>query len=532
MSSSRRRIPERNQSGGTTPSTRRIADEDILHHRGTASSRQTYYDYNDDEHEPVVAFAIPEQRDSQVSRISGSSQVSSYYNNSSSEWEQYDSKKWDNIDTMHEDTTQHSLDEGKLSSTHGSRLSANEGDPHTPLNRHTVDSYYRDNQNTRLTGPSYDRQSLTDLPGPAGTSGKTTPHKMNSNQFQDLINEGYSTGLAHALDANASRYDFRFWVVDNSGSMQIGDGHRLIVKNDGKQKAIACTRWDEIRETVKYHAQMAAVLECPTIFQLLNDPGLKTIPQRFSVCEHEDSSPHKDVTRAMEIMRKVSPTGVTPLTQHIWDIEQNISGMARELRRVGKIVAIILATDGMPTDDMGYGGEEVTDEFIRALRSLEGLPIWTVIRLCTDEEDVKDFYNSLDEQLEISIEVLDDYQGEAREVHRQNPWITYALPLQRCRELGYHDRLFDLIDERPLTMGEARKFCCFILGVSEDKLPDPAINVSAFINQVKKYLDGEQPQWNPIKKKMTPWILIKDLKKSLTDPFAVRLWDKLTGLKH
>ena len=83
-----------------------------------------------------------------------------------------------------------------------------------------------------------------------------------------------------------------------------------------------------------------------------------------------------------------------------------------------------------------------------------------------------------------------------------------------------------------LNAAQARKFCCFILGVSEDKLPDPAINVSAFINQVKKYLDGEQPQWNPIKKKMTPWILIKDLKKSLTDPFAVRLWDKLTGLKH
>ena len=350
-------------------------------------------------------------------------------------------------------------------------------------------------------------------------------HICTKEQFKDLIKEGYSRGLAHALNENSSRYDFRFWVVDNSGSMQIGDGHRL-VKKDGKQKAIACTRWEEIKETVKYHAQMAQTLSCPTIFQLLNDPGLRTTPQRFSVCEQlakyttkeeADHYAQQEVSKAMEIMRKVSPTGVTPLTQHIWDIEEHIAGMAHELRRSGKLVAIIIATDGMPTDELGYGGEDVTNEFIRALRSLEGLPVWTVIRLCTDEDAVKNFYNSLDGQLEISLEVLDDYKGEAREVYKQNPWITYGLPLHRCRELGYHDRLFDLIDERPLTMGEARNFCCFILGISEDKLPDPAVDATAFLNEVKTYLNKEQLQWNPIKKKMTPWILLKELKKSFSD---------------
>lgn len=61
-------------------------------------------------------------------------------------------------------------------------------------------------------------------------------------------------------------------------------------------------------------------------------------------------------------MRKVSPSGVTPLTQHIWDVEEQISAMASDLRRTGKIVALILATDGLPTDDQGYGGEDITDE--------------------------------------------------------------------------------------------------------------------------------------------------------------------------
>jgi len=156
-------------------------------------------------------------------------------------------------------------------------------------------------------------------------------------------------------------------------------------------------------------------------------------------------------------------------------------------------------------------------QFIRALRSLEGLPVWTVIRLCTDEVAVKQFYNSLDSQLEISLEVLDDYMGEAREVYKQNPWITYALPLHRCRELGYHDRLFDLIDERPLTAGEARGFCCLILGLDEGDLPDPGEDASAFLKSVKTKLEREQLQWNPMKKKMMPWILLKELKKSFSD---------------
>lgn len=375
------------------------------------------------------------------------------------------------------------------------------------------------------------------------------------------MKEGYSTGLARALFDNASWYDFRFWVVDNSGSMQIGDGHRIVGRAGGKSKAVACTRWEEIKEAVKYHAQMAAVLDSPTIFkvrplrflvplrivassciyissgeidskllcyrthvavgtccqnQLLNDPGMRTAPQKFSVCEHGPDNSQAEVARANDIMRKVSPSGVTPLTKHLWEIADHVAAMADELRRNDKTVAVILATDGLPTDDQGYGGEGITDEFISALRSLEGLPVWTVIRLCTDEKSVKQFYNSLDGQLEISLEVIDDYMGEAREVYRQNPWITYGMPLHRCRELGYHDRLFDLLDERPLTAGEARSFCCLILGLDELHLPDPAADASGFLKMVNNALEREQLQWNPMKKKMMPWILTKQLKKSFS----------------
>lgn len=104
--------------------------------------------------------------------------------------------------------------------------------------------------------------------------------------------------------------------------------------------------------------------------------------------------------------------------------------------------------------------------------------------------------------------------------------------------------MFDLLDERPLTRGEARSFCCLILGIENEKeLPDPAFDLKAFLKAVDERLLGERLQWNPVKKvktklplivlflvndaphvvimyflskKMTPWILTKALGKSLS----------------
>jgi hypothetical protein len=174
---------------------------------------------------------------------------------------------------------------------------------------------------------------------------------------------------------------------------------------------------------------------------------------------------------------------------------------------------VILATDGLPTDDQGYGGDEITQEFIKALRALEGLPIWLVIRLCTDEEKVTNFYNQLDGMLELSLEVLDDFWGESKEIQRYNPWLNYALPMHRCRELGYHDRLFDLIDERPLTKGELRDFCVLLFGVDFDSFPDPVVDWKEFIAFVQVCLNKEKPQWSPLQKKFKPWISIKKLNR-------------------
>jgi hypothetical protein len=87
--------------------------------------------------------------------------------------------------------------------------------------------------------------------------------------------------------------------------------------------------------------------------------------------------------------------------------------------------------DGLPTDIYGRCDNNTKLEFTEALQSLEGLPIWIVIRLCTNEDEVVGFYNNLDPDLERNIDVLDDFSQEAEEVCKHNPWLNYALPLHR-----------------------------------------------------------------------------------------------------
>ena len=184
--------------------------------------------------------------------------------------------------------------------------------------------------------------------------------------------------------------------------------------------------------------------------------------------------------------------------------------MLPQLRRTGRRVAVILATDGMPTNDQGDGGPTVTQEFVQALRALEGLPIWLVIRLCTDEDEITEFYNKLDALLGLNLEVLDDFYGESKEVEKYNPWLNYALPIHRCRELGYHHRLFDFIDERALTKEELREFCFLLFGTLG---PDPMTSWPEFLNYIEECLSQEMEQWNPVKKKHKPWINLKMLDK-------------------
>mmetsp|Transcript_33705 Transcript_33705/g.81716 ORF Transcript_33705/g.81716 Transcript_33705/m.81716 type:complete len:332 (-) Transcript_33705:1419-2414(-) len=309
----------------------------------------------------------------------------------------------------------------------------------------------------------------------------------------------------------------------NSGSMSAGDGNRIVETKSKKDvKLVRCTRWAEIQETVNYHAQMAALLAAPTVFRLLNDPGRVVGPQQFSIAERGIDMIQEDLRVARSTMANATPTGVTPLTEHVMEIRANVMAMRDKLRQNGQKVTIVLATDGLPTDQHGVSGYQANREFEQSLRSLEGLPVWIVVRLCTDQELVTNYYNGLDSQLELSLEVLDDFVGEAAEVSKYNKFLNYGLPIHRIRELGFHSRLFDMLDERKLTLDEVRELLILLLGPDRfDGVPDHHTDFQGFLENLERILSQEPKQWNPTTKKMQRWIDLKRLKKAYSNACCI-----------
>jgi hypothetical protein len=184
--------------------------------------------------------------------------------------------------------------------------------------------------------------------------------------------------------------------------------------------------------------------------------------------------------------------------------------MLPELEATGRKVAIIVATDGCnhSKDNVGSSIAEVerNQDLLAAIKSLQGLPVTVVMRLCTDYGPLVGFYTLLDECLSemrfgVDIDVVDDHMSEAEEIHRHNPWLNYALVLHRIREMGQEHVLFDLLDERPFSKSEIREFCSLLFGVQE--WPD---EWKEFLRAIQVIQELEKTHINPRTQKAEPWI--------------------------
>jgi Mg-chelatase subunit ChlD len=338
---------------------------------------------------------------------------------------------------------------------------------------------------------------------------------LSDASFLALEQQGYTKGLIESLIQNKRVFTESIWIIDNSGSMSAMDGHRLVGTKDRKQvKLVQCTRWKELQETVEYHAQLAALIQRPAQFRLLNDPGRNVGPQQFSVAEiANEACIREDLDVARSVLQHTTPSGVTPLTRHLEQVLDHVQSLQATLIRTGTKVVLVICSDGIPTDDQGYTGPDIKSHFVNTLRKFQGLSIWIVVRLCTDEDAVVQFWNGLDSELEMSLEVLDDFMAEATEVHQYNPWLNYALPLHRMRELGFYSKLFDLLDERKLTMDEIQDFCRIVFGEETmQSLPDPEFDFKEFLSQLA-IINSKGEQWNPVTKRLESWVNIRVLKK-------------------
>ncbi len=203
-----------------------------------------------------------------------------------------------------------------------------------------------------------------------------------------------------------------------------------------------CSRWKELITALQFHAEVAHRGCIPSEFRFLN--AASPLQIGYDVSQPADNF---EVLRGL--LNDGSPGGGTPLCRHINEIAAIIRQRAPALLAAGKKAVIVIATDGEASDG------DVRD----ALRPLKDLPVWIVLRFCTDEDRIVNLWNSIDSELELNMDVIDDFFGEAEEIHKVNPWLTYGEPLHRLREFGITLRELDKIDEQVLSADDFVRIC-------------------------------------------------------------------------
>lgn len=296
---------------------------------------------------------------------------------------------------------------------------------------------------------------------------------------------GFTPGLCQSLVESSDVFAKRFWLIDDSGSMAIPDGKRLDTSDPDSVNFVGCTRWEEVRDTVNFHARLASALNAPTNFRFLNNPGRV---KSFNVAE--SFGKHPDCVE--RIMLKTKPQGATPLVEHVLQVRDEVERMLPELDD-GQQVALIIATDGVPTNEKCHCGSEIDHAFRDALMTLQDLPVLITIRLCTDDEYTVEYYNGLEAELGLNMDILDDYHIEAKEVNEHNGWLSYGLPLHRLREMGSCARILDQLDDRSLSEDEIEQVCELILGRNY-----------VFVNKECSMT------YNPAVSKVEPWIKLNE----------------------
>ena len=95
----------------------------------------------------------------------------------------------------------------------------------------------------------------------------------------------------------------RYFIIDDSGSMKRGDGHKLRGSKTNP-KMVSCSRWDELGERIRFHAGLAEALGQPTEFRMLNGSAPRVLGRKSDKGASYKAL-LKDLTR--------DPSGETPL---------------------------------------------------------------------------------------------------------------------------------------------------------------------------------------------------------------------------
>jgi hypothetical protein len=261
---------------------------------------------------------------------------------------------------------------------------------------------------------------------------------------------------------------------------------------------ISCVHsWKELGDSLRFHVELAKESNAPSEFRLLNALAPKIVGD-------PNADPDFSNVRALNKIFDGGPSGGTPLCRHINDVVNYLRHHEQEFRQNGQVASLVICTDGVSSDG------DVTV----AMRPLKQLPVMIVVRLCTDSDDVVAYWDRVEKDLEMDLDIIDDFFGEGKGVYEHNPWINYGEPLQRLREFGVKVKELDMIDEKLLTVQQMQKFLGYLFNCRSQDVPDPQFDWATFETWVANQLKALPLTYNPNSTStgVEPWIDMRKLR--------------------
>jgi len=122
---------------------------------------------------------------------------------------------------------------------------------------------------------------------------------------------------------------------------------------------------------------------------------------------------------AADELLKIEPSGLTPVCRQIAEVTERLQGMETSLRASGQLAVLLIITDGESTDG----------NVVEQLSPLEGLPLKVVVRLCTDEPEVSEYWHTINASLDLDIQVRPPvWPWPVRRWFRSSSWMPPPLP--------------------------------------------------------------------------------------------------------
>jgi hypothetical protein len=193
------------------------------------------------------------------------------------------------------------------------------------------------------------------------------------------------------------------------------------------------TRWDELKQLVSIVVDLAATLDSDglDVFFLNRQPLLNVT---------NSSQLHETFSRL--------PSGPTPITR----VLRYVLDLKRPHVHDRKLL-ILIATDGLPTDDNGQDDLVGLEKVLRFERHPSMDRIFVTFIACTNDLQSVGYLNHFDKKIPF-VDVLDDYYSERAEViavqGKRFPFSygDYVVKLL----MGSVDQWFDKLDEKKVKL--------------------------------------------------------------------------------